>query len=53
MPPWRSHEPIALEALDALQDRVDVKYVIGMDTFEALAEELRGDAPRARDRRPA
>ena len=42
MPPWHSHEPIALEALDALQDRVDVKYVIGMDTFEALASELRG-----------
>ena len=28
--------------LDALQDRVDVKYVIGMDTFTALTEELRG-----------
>ncbi len=28
MPPWRSHEPIALDELDALQDRVDVKYVI-------------------------
>jgi hypothetical protein len=41
MPPWRSHEPIALDELDALQDRVDVKYVIGMDTFTALTEELR------------
>ena len=34
MPPWHSHEPIALDELDALQDRVDVKYVIGMDTFD-------------------
>jgi len=41
MPPWRSHDPIELDELDALQDRVDVKYVIEMDTFTALTEELR------------
>ena len=41
MPPWHSHEPIALDELDALQDRVDVKYVISTATFAALAAQLR------------
>jgi hypothetical protein len=41
MRPWHSHDPIALEELDTLQDRVDVKYVIGIDAFAALTEELR------------
>ena len=42
MQPWRSHDPIAIELLDALQDRLDVNYVISMDAFTALAVELRG-----------
>jgi hypothetical protein len=41
MSPWRSHDPIALDELDALQDRVDVKYVISTATFAALAAQLR------------
>jgi hypothetical protein len=41
MSPWRWLEPISLTELDALQDRVDVKYVIAMDSFSALVEGLR------------
>ena len=42
---------IGLEQLDAapaLRDRVDVKYVIPLDAFAALAERLRAPMPRSR-----